>query len=48
MAEEGFKLKLTAILSVDVEGYSRFMGDGEEADGRNYKFYPIKLCPPNS
>ena len=31
MAEEGFKRKLTAILSADVEGYSRLMGDDEEA-----------------
>lgn len=30
MAEEGFKRKLTAILSADVEGYSRLMGDDEE------------------
>ncbi len=29
MAEKGFKRKLTAILSADVEGYSRIMGDGE-------------------
>ena len=31
MTEEGFKRKLTAILSADVEGYSRLMGDDEEA-----------------
>ena len=31
MADEGFKRKLTAILSADVEGYSRLMGDDEEA-----------------
>jgi TolB-like protein/class 3 adenylate cyclase len=31
MAKEGFKRKLTAILSADVEGYSRLMGDDEEA-----------------
>jgi adenylate cyclase len=31
MAEEGFKRKLTAILSADVEGYSRLMGEDEEA-----------------
>jgi adenylate cyclase len=30
MANEGFKRKLTAILSADVEGYSRLMGDDEE------------------
>ena len=27
MAEEGFKRKLTAILSADVEGYSRLMSE---------------------
>ena len=27
MAEEGFKRKLAAILSADVEGYSRLMDD---------------------
>ena len=31
MADEGFKRKLTAILSADVEGYSRLMEDNEEA-----------------
>jgi len=31
MTQEGFKRKLTAILSADVEGYSRLMGDDEEA-----------------
>ena len=31
MANEGFKRKLTAILSADVEGYSRLMGNDEEA-----------------
>jgi adenylate cyclase len=30
MAEEGFKRKLTAILSADVVGYSRLMGEDEE------------------
>ena len=30
MAEKGFKRKLTAILSADVEGYSRLMGEDEE------------------
>ena len=30
MAQESFKRKLTAILSADVEGYSRLMGDDEE------------------
>ena len=31
MAEEGFKRKLSAILSADVVGYSRLMGEDEEA-----------------
>jgi adenylate cyclase len=31
MAEEGFKRKLTAILSADVKGYSRLMGEDEDA-----------------
>ena len=31
MSKEGFKRKLTAILSADVEGYSRLMSDDEEA-----------------
>jgi class 3 adenylate cyclase len=31
MADEGFKRKLTAILSADVVGYSRLMRDDEEA-----------------
>ncbi len=33
MAEEGFKRKLAAIMSADVEGYSRLMDDDEEATG---------------
>lgn len=31
MAQEGFKRKLSAILSADVAGYSRLMGDDEES-----------------
>ena len=31
MTQEGFKRKLTAILSADVEGYSRLMGEDEES-----------------
>ena len=30
MADEGFKRKLTAILSADVAGYSSLMDDNEE------------------
>ena len=39
MAKEGFKRKLTAILSADVEGYSRLMGDDEEATVRTLTSY---------
>ncbi len=39
MAEEGFKRKLTAIFSADVEGYSRLMDDHEEATVRTLTSY---------
>ena len=39
MTEEGFRRKLTAILSADVEGYSRLMGDDEEATIRTLTTY---------
>jgi adenylate cyclase len=39
MAEKGFKRKLTAILSADVEGYSRIMDDDEEATVRTLNSY---------
>ena len=39
MADEGFKRKLTAILSADVEGYSRLMGDDEESTVRTLTAY---------
>ena len=39
MAEEGFKRKLTAILSADVAGYSRLMDDNEEATVGTLKAY---------
>ena len=39
MAGKGFKRKLTAILSADVEGYSRLMGDDEEATVRTLTSY---------
>jgi adenylate cyclase len=39
MTEEGFKRKLAAILSADVEGYSRLMGDDEEATVRTLTSY---------
>ena len=39
MADQGFKRKLSAILSADVKGYSRLMGDNEEATVRTIKSY---------
>ena len=39
MAQEGFKRKLAAILSADVEGYSRLMNDDEEATIRTLTAY---------
>jgi TolB-like protein/class 3 adenylate cyclase/Flp pilus assembly protein TadD len=39
MAEEGFKRKLAAILSADVEGYSRLMDEDEEATVRTLTAY---------
>jgi len=39
MAEEGFRRKLTAILSADVVGYSRLMGDDEESTIRTLTIY---------
>ena len=38
MADEGFKRKLTAILSADVVGYSLLMENNEEATIRIYSF----------
>ena len=39
MAQEGFKRKLTAILSADVAGYSRLMGEDEAATVRTLSAY---------
>jgi adenylate cyclase len=39
MAEEGFKRKLTAILSADVVGYSRLMENNEEATIKSINAY---------
>ncbi len=39
MPEESFKRKLTAILSADVEGYSRLMGEDEDATIRTLTTY---------
>jgi adenylate cyclase len=39
VVQEGLKRKLTAILSADVEGYSRLMGDDEESTIRTLTIY---------
>ena len=39
MPQESFKRKLTAILSADVEGYSRLMAEDEEGTIRSIKAY---------
>ena len=39
MTEQGFKRKLTAILSADAVGYSRLMGEDEEATVRTITAY---------
>jgi adenylate cyclase len=39
MASQGFKRKLTAILSADVKGYSRLMGEDDEATVRTITAY---------
>ena len=39
MATEGFKRKLTAILSADAVGYSRLMGEDEAATVRTLETY---------
>jgi len=39
MTQEGFTRKLAAILSADVEGYSRLMGDNEETTIRTLTAY---------
>ena len=39
MATEDFKRKLTAILSADVKGYSRLMGEDDEATVRTITAY---------
>ena len=39
MAEEGFKRKLTAILSADVAGYSRLMAEDEAATVKTMASY---------
>jgi class 3 adenylate cyclase len=44
MAEKGFKRKLAAILSADVEGYSRLMDDDEEATVRTLTSYRTAIA----
>ena len=44
MADEGFKRKLAAILSADVEGYSRLMDDNEEATVRTLTAYRTAIA----
>jgi len=44
MANEGFKRKLSAILSADVQGYSRLMGEDEEATIRTLTEYREKIA----
>ena len=44
MTQGGFKRKLAAILSADVEGYSRLMGADEEATVRTLKFYRTAIA----
>jgi TolB-like protein/class 3 adenylate cyclase len=43
MADEGFKRKLTAILSADVIGYSRLMRDNEEATVRDLSAHRVLI-----
>ena len=43
MADEGFKRKLAAILSADVEGYSRLMRDDEEATVRDIAAHRVLI-----
>ena len=45
MAQEGFKRRLTAILSADVEGYSRLMGENEDATKIKSVFCGFVLSP---
>ncbi len=43
MAEEGFRRKLTAILSADVEGYSRLVYGPEEPMPHNLTTYRTSM-----
>ena len=44
MAQQGFKRKLTAILSADVTGYSRLMRDNEEATVRDLAAHRLLIA----
>src|SRR5210317_1612505 len=44
MAQDGFRRKLAAILSADVEGYSRLMDDDEEATVRTLTSYRTAIA----
>ena len=44
MAEQDFKRKLTAILSADAKGYSRLMGEDEEATVRTITAYRAAMA----
>jgi hypothetical protein len=48
MAQEGFKRKLTAILSADVEGYSRLMGEDADTTIRTLTTKPIIIDCANN
>lgn len=43
MTDEGFKRKLVAILSADVESYSRLMDNDEEATVRDNAAYRVLI-----
>jgi adenylate cyclase len=43
MTTQEVKRKLTAILSADVKGYSRLMGEDEEATTRNHLIVHISI-----
>ena len=45
MADKGFKRKPAAILSADVQGYSRIMDDDEEATVRTLTTYLVNHTP---
>ncbi len=47
MSQEGFKRKLSAILIADVEGYSRLMGEDEDATILTLTSYKRKIMSPN-